>query len=635
MTSQFAVRVAVLSGIALVAFAIIFFRLWYLEVLSGEEYRAQAENNRVREFTVQAPRGEILDSEGRTLVENRTALSLQIRPDQLPKNTRRRNDLLKDLAKKAPVSYEKIKRAIRRQEVIASPVTVARDVDNDLVYYLREREDQFPGVTAEEISVREYPKGTLAAHLFGFVAEIGEAELDQPQYEGLNPGDQIGRAGVEAQYDKALRGRNGAIAVPVDAFGNPRGRQISETPPETGNDLVLTIDAKLQAAAESALQAHAGGKPGAFVVMRPEDGAILAMGSTPTFDPSIYTPPVSFEKIEALNEAEGDPLVDKATLSQYPTGSTFKAISGTAGLEEGLVTPSTVISDTGSFEYGGRDWINAGEQAYGSVDLGRALEVSSDIYFYLLGRDADFSDNQEAIQDWAKKFGFGSPTGIDLPTEAGGQVPTPEWRNQLYEQFTDPDSECGREAVFDPARDCYETVDRPWVPGDNMNLAVGQGDLLATPLQLATAYAALANDGTVVRPHVAKEVRNQLGQVEETFTPAPRRELGASPATLASIRDGIHRAATGPEGTSNAIFGNYPIDVAGKTGTAETPKGDQSWYASWAPFSKPEIVVAATVEGGGFGSETAAPIVRDIYNHYFKVNAAKLDPIETQSGAVE
>ena len=646
MTSQFAVRVAVVSGIALVAFTVIFFRLWYVEVLSGEEYRAQAENNRIREFTVQAPRGEILDRNGKVLVENRTALALQVRPDQLPQNTKKQNDLLKDLAKVAPISYAKIKREIKQQNTLlpASPVTLARDVDQELVFFLRERQDEFPGITAKEVTVRKYPKETLAAHLFGFVAEIGEDQLDVPQYEGLNPGDQIGAEGIELTYDSALRGRNGAVQVPVDASGNPRGRQLSEVTPEVGNNLVLTIDAEVQAAGEAALANWGAGKPAAFVVMNVNDGAILGMGSQPSFDPGIYTPPVSQEKIEALTNAENDPLFNKAISSEYPTGSTFKAITGTATLEEELATPSTVITDGGTFEYGGRTWTNAGGAAYGPVNMVDALRVSSDIYFYRQGQEAQqvYNESEKNVfQDWASKLGFGSPTGIDLPGEASGLVPTPEWRNKLFEQFSKSDSECGKEIVFDPARDCYETVDRIWTDGDNMNLSVGQGDLQATPLQLAVAYAAIANGGDVVRPHVAQEVQNPLGQTEEQFTPAPRRDLDISDSTLATIREGLRQAASEPGGTSVQLFGNFPVEIAGKTGTAERGIGnpDQSWYAAFAPFDAPEIVTIATIDGGGFGSDAAAPAVKDILTTYFGFKGKQLEQAtesaEGSAGATE
>ena len=639
MTQQFAVRVAVISGIALVAFAVIFFRLWYLEVLSGEEYLAEAENNRVREIKIQAPRGEILDRNGKVLVENRTALALQVRPDQLPQhNVKKRNGVLKDLSKVAEMPVNRIKRQIRQQTNVlpANPVTLARDVDRDLVYYLRERQDKFPGVTAEEVSVREYPNGTLGAHLFGFVSEVNEEQLKEPQYEGLDPGDRIGGAGVEAQYDSALRGRNGAIQVQVDAFGRPRGDQLSEVPAETGNNLVLTIDSKIQAAGEAAISQF--GLPSAFAVINVNDGAILGLGSYPTFDPSIYTPPVSFDEIEALQSADGDPLFNKAIQSSYPTGSTFKAITGTAALEEGLIDASTPIADAGKFEFGGREWTNAGGVPNGSVNMTDALRVSSDVYFYRQGIEAEavYEDSgKEVFQEWAGKFGFGSLTGIDLPAEEDGLVPTPEWRNDLYEEATQPDSECGRDVVFDGVN-CFEVADRPWSVGDNMNLSVGQGDLQATPLQLATAYAAIANGGQVVRPHVAQSVENPLGQTEEEFTPAARRELGASQQTLAVIREGIHQAATAPGGTSYPIFGNYPVDIAGKTGTAETPQGDQSWYASYAPFDNPEIAVVVTVERGGFGSEAAAPAVRQIYDTYFAVKPKDVEaPAAGTSGTAD
>ncbi len=624
MTSQFAVRIAIISGMALVAFAVIFFRLWYLEVLSSEEYLAQAEGNRTRAISIQAPRGKILDRDGKVLVKNRTALSLQVRPDQLPEKTRARNQVLRDLSRVSGLKPDKIRREINRQttELPANPVTLARDVDFELVAHLREREEDFPGISAEEISVRQYPLDSLGAHLWGFVSEVNADQLDTPQYENLNPGDRVGAAGLEAQYDSALRGRNGAIQVAVDANGDPVGRRTSEVRPKTGNNLVTTIDRDLQEVGEQTLADI--GKPGAFVVMNVNDGAVVAMGSYPTFDPKIYTPPASFNTIEALNQDETGPLFNKATQSGYPTGSTFKAITGTAGLEEGLNTPSTLEADSGTFDFGGREWTNAGGAAYGSVDMGRALEVSSDIYFYKLGIKAENS-GQEPFQKWAERLGFGGLTGIDLPGEQPGLVPSPKWRNDLYEAAIKPDSECGKAVVFDPARDCYETADRRWSVGDNMNFAVGQGDFLATPLQLAVGYAAIANGGSVVRPHVAQRVENPLGQTEEEFTPAPRRELDISDATLVTIRDGLRRAANGPEGTSTGVFGSFPIEIAGKTGTAETPKGDQSWYASFAPFDDPEIVAVATFEGGGFGSETAAPAVKQILSQYFSGRISKKD----------
>jgi penicillin-binding protein 2 len=595
MTSQFAMRVAVLGGMALIAFAVIFFRLWYLEVLSAEEYREQANNNRIREITIQAPRGQIEDRRGRVLVTNRTALALQVRPDRLPRRKAERDRVIRRLSEASGMPVKRINREIRRQseELPASPVTLKRDADRSLVFFLRERQDQFPGVTVEEIYVREYPNGPLGAHLFGYVSEIGPDQLGEAQYEGLQMGDRIGATGIEAQYDSALRGRNGAFRVQVDAFGQPRGRRLSERLPERGNSVVLTLDKKLQKAGEEAISQF--GLPGAFVAMDPRDGAVLAMGSTPSFDPSIYTPPVSLREIDRLQAAEDDPLFNKAMQSAYPTGSTFKAITATAALEEGLISPSTTISDGGSIEYGGIEWSNAGGHANGSVDMTRALQVSSNVYFFLLGLDADRAGG-DVIQEWASQLGFGSATGIDLPGEGPGLLPSPEWRNELFEDGA---------------------TDRPWSPGDSMNLAVGQGDLGATPLQLAVAYATIANGGNVPRPHLGDRVENPLGQTVHEFDPAPRRQTDISPEARSVITEGLRRAAMESGGTSAGIFGGFPVDVAGKTGTGETPaSSDQSWYAAWMPADNPKIVVTATVERGGYGAEAAAPAVRDILEAY-------------------
>ena len=339
--SQFSFRISVLGGIALLAFAAIFFRLWFVEVLSGEAYLKEANSNRVREIPIQAPRGRILDANGHVLVGNRTTLALQVRPDELPKNRERRNDVLKDLGKVADLKLDKIKKEIREQVKLlpASPVTLEQNVDPDLVAALSERQDEFPGVTAEQVFVRDYPEGNLGSHLFGFVSEIGPDQLDEPAYADLSPGDRIGATGLEAQYDNILRGRNGAVRVQVDATGAPSGRAESRQEPEPGDNLVLTVDEKVQKAGENALATYGAGLPGAFVAMDVNDGSILGMGSLPDYDPNIYTPPVSTGEIKALTNDESEPLLNRAIQSGYPAASTFKLISATAGLEEGLITP--------------------------------------------------------------------------------------------------------------------------------------------------------------------------------------------------------------------------------------------------------------------------------------------------------
>jgi penicillin-binding protein 2 len=620
--AQFALRVAVIGGVALVGFGAIFFRLWFLEILSGADYLKEANANRVREITIPAQRGDILDRNGNVLVDNKTVLSLQVRADELPEAATARNEELKKLARVAGMGYDKIKQEIRTQTNLlpASPVTLQQDVDKDLAYYLLERQKDFPGITASQQYVRDYPDGTLGAHLFGFVSEIGPDQLKEPAYDGLEPGDRIGATGLEAQYDYLLRGRNGAIKVPVDAFGNPRGRQLSRVEPEVGDNLKLTLDEKIQKVGESALAGY--GLPGGFVVMNVDDGSILGMGSYPTFDPSVYTPPVSMKTADALKNDEADPLLDRAIQSGYPTGSTFKMVTGSAALESGLITPEHTFNDTGSFNYAGQKWINAGEAANGVVNMVSALKYSSDVFFYDIGIAAEgvYEDSgKEIIQDWAKQLGFGGLTGIDLPSESAGLVPTPEWRDKLYEDAGKPDSCGGKARLFEDG--CYET-DRPWSVGDMMHLTVGQGDFLATPLQLATAYAAIGNGGEVVRPHLGLAGEDASGAETQEFDPAPRRQIDLSEQTRSTMLEGLREAAMEPGGTSYPVFGGYPVDIAGKTGTAEkTDQEDQGWYAALAPADDPKYVVVVTIERGGFGATKAAPAACQILNQVLKVKS--------------
>lgn len=626
--SQFSMRVAVLGGVALVAFVAIFFRLWFLQVLSGEAYLREANANRVREVKIPAPRGEILDRHDKVLVDNRTVLSLQVRPDKLFESIPKRNHELKKLGSVAGIPYNRVKRKIREGTKLlpASPVTLQEKVDEDLVYYLRERQDRFPGVSAEQVYVRNYPDGTLGAHLFGYVSEINGDQLKEPAYDGLEPGDRIGATGLELQYDNVLRGLNGSFGIQVDASGNPLGPELHHVDPVSGENLKLTLDEKIQRSGEQALLDWGGydGKPGAFVVMKINDGSILGMGSYPTFDPSDYTPPVSSKKIDSLTNDESKPLLNRATQASYVTGSTFKLITGTAALEEGLRTPETTFDDTGSFRFGGRPWQNAGGFANGVVNMISALRVSSDVYFYDVGIDAErvYDDTgKEIIQDWASKLGFGQLTGIDLPGEGAGLIPTPEWRNQLYKDALKPDSPGGTTATYP------QETDRRWSVGDDMNFAVGQGDLGATPLQLAVAYAAMGNGGDIVRPHLAMEAEDANGAVTQQFEPEPSRHVDISEETRSTIMEGLREAANEPGGTSEGVFAGFPIEIAGKTGTAEKtyPLPDQSWYAAIAPFDNPKYVVVVTIEGGGFGADAAAPATRDILSTIFNVKAGQIE----------
>ncbi len=626
LSAQLSLRVAVLGGAALIMFAIIGFRLWYLQVLSSGQYTAQAENNQVRDITVQAPRGDILARNGATLVDNRTALALQVRTMELPRAHRAKVKELQTLAKVIHMRYHKLRNEIRTgtKDLPSSPVTIRRDVSDDLVYYLRENQDRFPGISIDRVYVRNYPHDSEAAQVLGYTGQVDAQELKEPQYQGVVAGDTVGKGGVESTYDSSLRGINGTTRVQVDASGQPTGGILSQRPPRSGNDLELTIDPKVQAAGESALQSF--GLPGAFVAMNVHNGQILGLGSAPTYNPSALAKPrISQATFNAIFGKPGDPLAstsapffDRAIAGGYPVGSTMKPITTLAGLYGGVIGPSTVIDDTGQFDLGdGTPPIqNAGGAAFGPIDLSNALTVSDDYYFYDVGYKLDQLTHDDTrsgpLEHWAERLGLGSTTGVDLPGEAAGLVPSPEWRNQLYKDALKPNSPGGRTASYP------QETDRPWSVGDSVHLAVGQGDLLTDPLQMAVAYAAIANGGDIIRPHVGMKVVDPKGQVVQRIDPADQRHVDIHASYRELILNALHNAAQRSDGTSYGVFGNYPIGVAGKTGTAQhTGQQDQSWYIVLAPYPNPKVVVAVTIEQGGFGADAAAPAARDVLNAYF------------------
>jgi penicillin-binding protein 2 len=598
-TSPLALRVSILSGIAIAIFSVLFLRLWYVQILSGDKYRNEANDNRIREIRVQAPRGDILDRNGKLLVANRTELAVQVSPEDLPPPGPERSRELHRLADVTEMTPREIRKTLREGDRAApgGPVILKKGLGVDKIYYLRENQSSFPGVTVERVFTREYRQGIIAGHLFGNVGEVTAEQLKEPRYASLQAGDQVGQSGIEYEYDRYLRGKPGTDRIQVDALGRPTD-QLTSKPAKAGDDIRLTLDSRLQAYAEGALSSF--GLPGAFVAMNVHDGSILAMGSAPSFDPSIFTRRISQRQYRALTSRANDaPLANRAIQGLYPTGSAFKMITATAALEHKLISPETIFNDTGTLKLDTLTLHNAGKAINGPINMSDALKVSSDIYFYNLGLKAKASKGHGMIQDWARRYGMGEKTGIDLPAEVDGLIPTPAWRNRLFRE---------------------QLTDRPWTVGDNVNLAVGQGDLYADPLQMAVAYAALGNGGTVVTPHLGDDVESVTGSVLQEIRPAPRRHLDISPTTRDTIMTGLTRAAMEPGGTSYPVFGNFPFAVAGKTGTAERPnQADQSWYIVLAPARNPQIVVAVTLERGGFGVDTAAPIAARVLEHYFKL----------------
>ena len=593
--SRLSLRVAVLGGVAVALFGVLFFRLWNLQVLDGGKYLAEAKNNRTREFKVIAPRGDILDREGNVIVDNRTSLALQLNTTKLPEDQVEEREELERLGELAHMSLPKVRKAIKEGEEVAAgaPVTLRQDVGFYLIAYIEEHQREFPGVAVQRVFVRHYPDGTFAAHVVGSVGEINEEELEEPEYKGLEPGDEIGKGGVEYTYDKFLRGQPGLEKIQVNALGQPTpGGQLVSKAPTPGENVKLTIDPEVQAAGESALASQ--GLPGGFITMDVHNGQILGLGSFPTFEPADLTPPMSQAEVNALYRSELAPLANRTTEGLYPTGSTFKIITALAALENHVITPNTVINDPGQLCLGEECFQNAEGAAYGPLSLVPALEVSDDVFFYTLGLDMWKTND---LQNWAHKLGIGRASGIDIPVNTDGLLPTKKWRDDLFAEGE---------------------TERPWSSGDNIQLATGQGDLQSNPLQMAIAYAALGNDGTIVTPHLAMEVEDAAGRVLEEFDPKPQRKIKMNAGTRSVIMEGLHQAAQGPGGTSEPIFGSFPIPVAGKTGTAERPgHADQSWYCVLAPYPDPKIVTCVTIEEGGFGAQAAAPAAHTILEAYF------------------
>jgi penicillin-binding protein 2 len=506
--------------------------------------------------------------------------------------------------------------------------TVATDVNPNILYYLSERHRQFPGVTEPQIYVTSYPYGKqgIASQILGTVGPITKAELAARQNQALPEDEIVGQTGLEAEYDQYLRGKNGAEKVEVDSQGDPI-KSLAEQAAVSGDTLKTSLDLKLQETGQSSLaqsiSANApAGAGGAFVALDPQNGQVYALGSLPTFNPDVFTKPISQSEYNGLTSASsGDPLDNRAIDGLYPTGSTFKPITATAALESGAWSLDQTYDDTGSFDEDGLILHNSGHAAYGTVNLVTALEVSDDIFFYNLGALLNANPvthpDGGALQQWARLYGLGKPTGIDLPYEASGEVPDPALFKALYAD----ELKCEKRKHV---KSCGIADTNLWTIGDNVNTGVGQGDDLVTPLQLAVVYAAIENGGTIVRPHIGLDVENAIGdKLLQRIDPPPTRHISINPTYLSAIQEGLRLAASGPGGTSTDVMGNFPEPVYGKTGTAQTfPNGveeDQAWYACYVPASatsKP-IVVVVTVEKGGFGAVGAAPVARQILSQWF------------------
>jgi len=547
------------------------------------------------------------------------------------------------------MSPEKIQKLLVRSlaTVPYAAITLRIDVPRSMLDYLQERKKRYPGVLPDTLFLRKYPKRTLAAQLLGNVGQVSPDQLKEARFRGVRQGTVVGKGGIELAYDRYLRGRDGARRLQVDALGQFTGEITrARRDPQAGRQIRLSLDLGLQQAGQGALQravgaANANGNPsraGAFVAMNPASGEVYAMGSSPSFDPTLFTRPISVPKFKQLNsEANGAPLFNRALQGLYPTGSTFKPFTALAALQHGDITPSFSVNDAGCIHIGVQERCNAGKTAYGTVDLRNALKVSSDVYFYTLGM-ATNSSRTEVIQNMARSLGLGRRTGIDLPGEYAGNVPDWRWRKRIART----EAACRRKrhiplgptysVYLAAAKGCGISDMRDWSIGDNVNLAVGQGDVQASPLQMAVAYSAIAMSGRVPRPHLGLEVQDSAGRLVQRIQPSAARRVQIDPAARQAVLDGLRLAASAPGGTSTPVWAGWDqnrFPVYGKTGTAQTfdhgIEYDQSWYVCWIKdISRPNdpgIVIAVTVEKGGFGAESAAPAARLIASKWFRQKA--------------
>ena len=647
VTQRLTWRVGVLAVLVLVVFAALFLRLWALQVLAGTKYVDQARSNSYRTVRVQAPRGPIIDRNGKTLVMNAPATPVQLWPADLPKVYNQRYAELKRLSVIANVPLYEIARGIKaRRGDPLTPVIVRESASEPMVTYLSEHAAEFPGVSVlSKTYVRHYPYHSLAAQLLGYIGEISPSQLKTDAALGYKPGDQIGEGGVESAYDRYLRGVAGTARLHVDARNRPRGSVITTTLAKPGHTLRLTLSLSLQQAAEKALRhgialAQGNGqwaaRGGAIVALDPADGSILAMASAPSYDPSVYAGRVSTKALSSQGltnktaAAKNFPSLNRAMLGTYPPGSVFKPVTALAAMQERLVSPYSYLPCTGSYAstydkaakpHLFHNWDpNVNQQ----MDMPTALAYSCDTYFYQLG-DLFYGlpkTRRQPLQKWAEVFGFGQITHADVGPEASGLVPTIGWRLKTYTQATDPG---------------HWQVDSLWKPGDSIQLAIGQKDLLVTPLQMARFYALIANGGQLVTPHVLMDVENSNGTaVPVAALPAPH-SVGLDPAALQVVRQGLWEGTHLSFGTSYGVFGNFPVSIAGKTGTAEkvvtlpgyTGLQNQSWWCGYGPTDNPKLVVCAVIENGGHGGTAAAPAAAELFAKYFNVKVKQAAPIHS------
>jgi len=589
LNKKYAYRLELLMIASMVIFAVLIGRMAYLQLYKGDYYYRLSEGNRIRAVKILAPRGIIYDCNGEELVKNEPGFVVSL----LRTNEKPDMAVINKLAAIIEVPPEQILEKIKQNEDSYEPIRIKNNLSAAMVTKIEERSEDLPGILLEMQSIRKYVNNELAVHVLGYVGEVSEYEISKGQNQDLKAGSIVGKFGLERYYDKYLRGTDGSYREEVDVAGRVV-QTLDELPPKPGQGLVLTVDAKLQREAEKIVDEHlkylrsSGFAPkanaAAIVAIDPRNGAIKALVSRPAFNPNLFVNGISSKDWQAINDNPFDPMSDKVISGEYPPGSTFKIVTGSAALETGKVTPQEMIFDSG------KHWLipmgNAEGEALGWLNFHKALAASDNVYFYEMGNRVGI----DVLKKYAAMFGFGKTTGIDLFGENEGIIASPEYKMKVF--------------------------DEDWYLGDTFNAAIGQGFNLATPIQLAVMLSAVANNGDIYKPHLVDKIVNDDGSVVKEIKPEKVGRLPVSAETLELLQSALKAVAQ--EGGTAAQMANLSVPVAGKTGTAENPHGkDHGLFVGYAPADNPNLVVVAVIDQGGFGSVSAAPIVQRIFEYVF------------------
>ena len=641
-----AIRAAALGIIAAALLVVLLFRLWALQVLHAGQYSTAAVQSQVRTAVVPARRGDIVDRHGNVLVSSRTAIAVQVNSATFPASTDcsglNRHDHKQVAEQPGCLTLWRLAGVIKQPfprvwkeystRLAANqgyPITLPFTVTRPQVAYMLERHDRFPSIQFQRTFVRDYPAldqpalGAINPNLIGYVGAITAENLKDPAFRGENlpQTGTAGQAGIEKSYDGWLRGSDGETAQMFDASGNPVRSPYLVREPVTGATVKLTLDANLQKVAQDAIYrgmqiAHADqqyyANYGSVVAINPENGAIYAMASYPTYKPTVWVPPYDGQAKVVDPKNPLFPLVDKSYAGTYPPGSTFKPITAVAAWMSGLIGPGSTRPCTTSFQspndFSHHKFFNWGPEN-SIIGLSKALEISCDTFFYRLGDQFydRYQTGSNIFQEWIRKLGYGDSPPVDIPGAVSGLVPDRQWKahNPLFVNGPNP------------------SIDTLWEPGDDIQMAIGQGYLLVSPLQQAVAYSAIENGGTVVTPHLVQSITGPDGSLAPggNVTPKPQRDLHLPPELLAEIKTGLYGATHAGDGTSTSTFGSFQPTVYGKTGTAEVPQDctncSDAWWAGWAEQDGHPLVVVAMIHDGGHGGVSAAPVAAEVFAAYF------------------